>query len=65
MESITHSLFEKFSRTKNANQVNIKGTGLGLFVAREMARAMGGDVTAHSEGEGHGSRFEFTLPVIL
>jgi signal transduction histidine kinase len=64
-EETIHSLFEKFSRAKNANQVNIKGTGLGLFVAREMARAMGGDVTAHSDGEGHGSRFEFTLPVIL
>ncbi len=60
-----HSLFEKFTRAKNANTVNIKGTGLGLFVAREMARAMGGDVIAHSDGEGHGSRFEFYLPVIL
>ena len=60
-----HSLFEKFTRAKNANTVNIKGTGLGLFVAREMARAMGGDVIAHSDGEGHGSRFEFFLPVIL
>jgi signal transduction histidine kinase len=60
-----HSLFEKFTRAKNANTVNIKGTGLGLFVAREMARAMGGDVIAHSDGEGQGSRFEFFLPVIL
>ncbi len=59
------SLFEKFSRAKNANSVNIKGTGLGLFVAREMARAMGGDVTAHSDGEGHGSRFVFTLPTVM
>lgn len=64
-EGTIHSLFEKFSRAKNANSVNIKGTGLGLFVAREMARAMGGDVVAHSDGEGRGSRFEFTLPVIL
>lgn len=64
-EETIHSLFEKFSRAKNANSVNIKGTGLGLFVAREMARAMGGDVVAHSDGEGKGSRFEFFLPVIL
>ena len=56
------SLFEKFSRATNANSVNIKGTGLGLFVAREMARAMKGDVTAHSEGEGKGSHFIFTIP---
>jgi signal transduction histidine kinase len=57
-------LFEKFSRAKNANTVNIKGTGLGLFVAREMARAMGGDITAHSEGEDKGSRFILTLPLV-
>ena len=56
------SLFEKFTRAQNANSVNIKGTGLGLFIAREMARAMKGDVTAHSEGEGKGSHFIFTIP---
>ncbi len=59
------SLFEKFTRAKNANTVNIKGTGLGLFVAREMARAMSGDITAHSEGEGKGSRFVLTMPLVL
>jgi signal transduction histidine kinase len=60
-----NDLFEKFTRAKNANTVNIKGTGLGLFVARQMARAMGGDVTAHSDGEGKGSRFEFVLPLLI
>ncbi|MFM2424403.1 MAG: hypothetical protein RLZZ70_794 [Candidatus Parcubacteria bacterium] len=63
-EDTIDSLFSKFTRAKNANEVNIKGTGLGLFVAREMARAMGGDVTAHSEGEGKGSRFELVLPLV-
>lgn len=57
-------LFEKFSRAKNANAVNIKGTGLGLFVAREMARAMQGDISVHSDGEGKGSCFILTLPLI-
>jgi signal transduction histidine kinase len=57
-------LFGKFKRADNANSVNIKGTGLGLFVAREMARAMHGDVTAHSEGDGKGSRFILSLPLI-
>ncbi len=64
-EDTIDSLFEKFTRAKNANSVNIKGTGLGLFVARQMARAMHGEVTAHSEGEGKGSRFCFELPVIM
>lgn len=57
-------LFQKFSRAKNANSVNINGTGLGLFVAREMARAMGGDVTCSSGGDQHGSTFVLTLPLV-
>ncbi len=57
-------LFAKFTRAKNANSVNIKGTGLGLFVAREMARAMKGDITAHSDGDGRGSHFILTLPLV-
>ena len=40
------------------------GTGLGLFVAREMCRAMGGDITVHSDGEGMGSTFTIGLPLV-
>lgn len=58
------TLFAKFTRAKNANSVNIKGTGLGLFVAREMARAMQGDITAHSTGDGQGSHFILELPLV-
>lgn len=57
-------LFEKFSRADNANSVNIKGTGLGLYVARLLARAMKGDVSAHSEGDNKGSTFTFTIPYV-
>lgn len=56
-------LFEKFERALNANRANMSGTGLGLYVARSMARGMGGDVTASSPGEGQGSTFTFTLPL--
>jgi signal transduction histidine kinase len=59
-----NDLFQKFSRAKNANSVNINGTGLGLFVAREMARAMGGDITCSSAGDQRGSTFVLTLPLI-
>jgi len=55
-------LFEKFTRAKIASSANIMGTGLGLFVAREMARAMHGNITAHSDGEGKGSKFTLTMP---
>jgi signal transduction histidine kinase len=56
------ALFQKFSRAKNANSVHINGTGLGLFVAREMARAMNGEIAAESPGDSQGSRFILTLP---
>lgn len=57
------AIFEKFVRAKNANAVNVSGTGLGLFVAKQMIEAMGGSVTPHSEGEGKGSAFTIELPL--
>ncbi|MES2966228.1 MAG: ATP-binding protein [Patescibacteria group bacterium] len=57
-------LFGKFARAKIASSANIMGTGLGLFVAREMARAMGGDITVQSEGEGKGSTFTISFPLV-
>lgn len=64
-EETLEKLFGKFARAKIASSANIMGTGLGLFVARSMARAMKGDITAHSEGEGKGSRFVFTIPYVM
>ena len=60
-----HTIFQKFERANNANEVNIKGTGLGLFVALKMAEAMGGTIEAYSKGEGKGSRFVIELPLVM
>lgn len=60
-----HSIFQKFERGDKANTVNVKGTGLGLYVAQKMAEAMNGTITAHSEGEGQGSRFTLELPLVM
>jgi signal transduction histidine kinase len=60
-----HTIFQKFERAKNANTVNTSGTGLGLFVADKMAEAMGGDISAHSEGDDKGSRFTLEMPLAM
>jgi two-component system, OmpR family, sensor histidine kinase SenX3 len=41
----------------------IKGTGLGLFLVRNIARQHGGDATATSPGPGLGTTITITLPL--
>ncbi len=53
-------IFEKFRRG-GRQPISSNGLGLGLFVARGLARRMGGDVT-HRPREGGGSIFTITLP---
>lgn len=56
-------LFQKFTRAENANDANILGTGLGLYVAKQMIDAHNGKVWAESEGQGKGAQFYIELPV--
>jgi PAS domain S-box-containing protein len=54
-------IFEKFHRVEDPMVMTTSGTGLGLFIARNLARAMNGDITAQST-LGVGSVFTFILP---
>lgn len=54
-------IFEKFDRIDNPLSHSEGGSGLGLFLARQLARAHGGDVTVESQLE-NGSTFVITLP---
>jgi len=51
-------IFDKFERV---DPTEPGGTGLGLYIARRLARAMGGDIGVDS-APGQGARFIFTLP---
>ena len=55
-------IFKRFYRVQISAMGQIKGTGLGLFIVRSIARRHGGDAFAESEGEGQGSTFTIRLP---
>jgi signal transduction histidine kinase len=52
-------IFEKFERVDPSEP---GGSGLGLYIARRLARAMGGDINVDS-APGQGARFTFSLPL--
>ncbi len=58
------NLFSKFYRVKTDETVKISGTGLGLWISREIARKMGGDLSVESI-EGIGSHFTLHLKKAL
>ena len=56
------NLFQKFYRIQNSETKNIVGTGLGLWIVRELARKMRGDITVESI-KGVGSHFSVRIPL--
>lgn len=55
-------IFKRFYRVPSRYLNQIKGTGLGLFIVRSIARKHGGKVSAESEGEGRGATITLELP---
>ena len=54
-------LFERFSRLPNSGQAKTKGTGLGLYICKQLVEAQGGRISVESV-PGLGSTFRFTVP---
>jgi signal transduction histidine kinase len=50
-------LFQKFSRARGVQLENVEGTGLGLYIARQIIKRHGGKIWAESAGRGKGSTF--------
>jgi two-component system, OmpR family, sensor histidine kinase SenX3 len=55
-------IFKRFYRVPNRSLAHVKGTGLGLFIVRAIARKHGGKVSAESAGEGQGTTVTLRLP---
>jgi len=57
------TLFTRFGRVITPQTEHLTGTGLGLFLARQLARLQGGDITVASV-EAKGSTFTLQLPAV-
>ena len=55
-------IFKRFHRVGRRSLAHIKGTGLGLFIVKSIARKHGGTAFAMSEGEGRGATVVIELP---
>ena len=56
-------IFKRFYRVPGPLATRVKGTGLGLYIVRSVAKRHGGRAWAESEGPGRGSTFVLQLPV--
>ncbi len=55
-------LFTKFFRATNVRRMQTEGSGLGLFIVKNVIQRHGGAITCESK-EGRGTEFTFTLPL--
>lgn len=62
-EDTIQKLFQKFSRARGVTKFRADGSGLGLYIVREIVKAHGGEVWVESQGEGKGSQFYVSLPL--
>ncbi len=57
-------IFKRFYRVPGPLATRVKGTGLGLYIVRSVAKRHGGRAWAESEGPGRGSTFILQLPIV-
>ena len=57
------AVFQRFHRVPGPLASRVKGTGLGLYIVRSVAKRHGGRAWAESEGPGRGSTFVLQFPI--
>ncbi len=62
-EHLSH-IFDRFYRVDKSRTRSSGGSGIGLTIAQSLVKAHHGRIWVESQGEGKGSSFHFTLPVI-
>lgn len=63
-EHLPH-VFDRFYRVDKSRSRAGGGSGIGLTIAKHLVEAHGGRIWVESEGAGKGSRFVFSLPVVI
>jgi signal transduction histidine kinase len=58
-------LFERFYRVQESDRGGIRGTGLGLYISKQLVELHDGRIWAASDGLGKGSTFTLEVPAIM
>ena len=63
-ESERQRIFDRFTQLERHMQRRSGGVGLGLYIARQLARSQDGDLLLVDPASGRGARFELHLPLL-
>jgi PAS domain S-box-containing protein len=61
--TMLHRIFDMFTQVDGTSERAHGGLGIGLTLAKRLVELHGGNITAHSDGPGAGSRFIVELPI--